>query len=346
MINRLLKALQRTDLLLVALCMMVSALFIYRFGSFAPQVAVVEQAPISAMAAEPEPQEAVVRRDNVSSREPVRFLMYNAQNYFVAEDAKRSRHERRIKTVAEREKVAEVIASEAPDVVGLIEMGGPAALDDLATRLAARGLNYYHRTVLTRWTEDRALAVLSRYPIIENHSIADCKLLGQTSRNMLRGILDVSVKVGAGKEERRFRIMGVHLKSRIADDAAAATSLRAREARTLAARVQQILRSHPEELLLVYGDWNDGPSEPALSVMTRGTSRATTLHRLKPEDARGESWTIYYKPGNEYNTFDQVYVSDALYKRMNRNKAQKGIISEKPSSARASDHRAVWCDMY
>ena len=343
MMRRFIRVFQRTDMLLVGLCLLVSALFIYRFNSF--EAHAIIEAPPAASAAEEAPR-PTTPRDKVRSEGPVRFLMFNAQNYFVEEDTKRSKHERRIKTIPEREKVAEVVASVAPEVVGLVEIGGPAALDDLAKRLAARGLNYYHRKVLTRWGEDRALAVLSRYPIVEDHSIADCKLLGQTGRKMLRGILDVIVQVGEGKAERRFRIMGVHLKSRVSDDPAAADAQRAREAHTLAARVQQILRSNPGELLVVYGDWNDGPAEPTLAEVTRGATRATKLRRLRPEDANGESWTIYYKAGDEYNTFDQIYVSDALFKRISKGKGEQGIISEKPGKARASDHRAVWCDMF
>lgn len=346
--KRVRRLVQRTDLLLISLCLLVSLLFSYRFGAM-DTVAQPAEAPDTLVHDTPSAQEPeLAPQTPAKAGAPVRFLMFNTKNYFVAEDVKRSpaRHQRKIKPVAEREKVADVIASVQPEVVGLIEIGGPAALDDLAKRLAARGLYYHHRKVLTRWGEDRALAILSRHEIAEDNSIADCKLLGNTRRPMLRGILDVTLLV-KGEKERRFRIMGVHLKSRMDPDPSMAQSLRAREARTLMAHVQAALRAHPERPLLIYGDWNDGPADPALAGMTKGTSRETTLHRLTPTDSRGEGWTIYYKEGNEYSTFDQIYVNHVLYRNMKgRNKSDMGIVSEeKGKGAPASDHRAVWCDM-
>lgn len=340
MLTRLKALLRRVDMLLLGLTLLTSWVLVEHYGVSAED-SMVEVAshsyPMAAEAAEPEPLPAPAR-----AAAPVRFLMYNVQNYFVEADTPRSRHPRRIKTIRERELTADVIAAQQPEVVGLIEIGGPEALDDLAKRLAERRLNYPHRKVLTRWGEDRALAILSMHPIVEDHSKADCPLLGQTNRMMLRGILDVTIQA---KDKRRFRILGTHLKSRVGDNPGAAQALRAREARTLANHVQQILRKQPATPLLVYGDWNDGPKDAALAVMTQGSSRATTLHRLKPEDENGECWTIFYKEGNEYNTFDQIYVSDALYKRMGT-KGKKGIVGDVGGKKRSSDHRAVWCDLH
>lgn len=335
---------RRFDMLLISLTGLLSFILISHF-SLQSGVAMVEEPAPMLQKAEPaaEREEAAPEAGLVPARAgaPVRFLMYNVQNYFVDGDVPRSRYAKKMKPVVEREHVAATIASAKPEVVGLIEIGGPAALDDLAARLASRGLHYPHRKVLTRWGEDRALALLSMHPIVADRSKADCSLLGQTNRRMLRGILDVTVRT---QDAREFRILGAHLKSRVGDSPAAAQALRAREARTLAAHVQQALRTQPKQALLVYGDWNDGPADPALAVMTQGSTRERTLRRLKPEDSRGESWTIYYKEGNEYSTFDQIYVNNALYSRMGR-KAQMGIVDGEPGK-RTSDHRAVWCEMY
>lgn len=345
--KRIVRLFERVDVLLLALCIVLACLLVVRYGCEFSEAAV--SAGKLPPAAQQQGDAATSPSASKPAKEgaPVRFLMYNTQNYFVDADVKRSRYERRIKPVDEREKVAEVIAEAKPEIVGLIEIGGPAALDDLAERLQRRGLNYPHRTVLTRWGEERALAVLSMHPIVEDHSVADAKLVGQTARNMLRGILDVTVEV-PGKSPRRFRVVGAHLKSRKDTDAEAARSLRAREARTLAAHLQNALKAHPTQPLLVYGDWNDGPSEPALAVLTQGPDRSRTLSRLQPKDSRGESWTIYYKPADEYNTFDQIYVNDALIQRLRRFKrkhpAEMGIV-DKPTGRGYSDHRAVWCDL-
>ncbi len=269
---------------------------------------------------------------------PVRFLMHNVEDYFVAGE-QRSRYNIRLKPEASREAVAEVIASGRPDIVGLIEIGGEKALEDLRQRLAARGLSYPHSRVLPRRGEDRALGILSRYPIAQDNSRADYPLYGQQRRNMLRGILDVTVKHPDG---RSFRLMGVHLKSHVANDAAAADSLRKREADTLALHVAEVLRQNPNERLLVFGDWNDNPDAPALAAI-RNLKGKSALHRVEAQDTRGESWTLFYRGGTPTSVFDQIYVNTLLRGRMGRQ--ETGGIINTPNARRASAHRAVWCEM-
>lgn len=333
----------RVDVLLISLCLTISYLLYVYYGSAAEGISappVIEQP----LAAAPAPAEQGAEDDAphapVKSAPTVRFLMYNVHDYFVDKDPKRSRHARKTKPVAQREAVAGVIASVRPEVVGLVEIGGPAALEDLAARLTARGLSYPYRRVLARWGEDRALGILSRHPIVADHSVENCTLIGNSSRKMLRGILDVSIQPEGDK--RVFRIIGVHLKSRVSEDAQSADALRAREARTVAAHISSILTRNPQAALLVYGDWNDGPKSAALNTFTG--SCLGGIHRLSPQDANGETWTIYYKDGQEYNVFDQIYVSSALKKSMGR-KSEQGVVSQPGGAAQPSDHRAVWCDM-
>lgn len=332
--------LRRADVLLILLSLLTSWLLYVYYAQPVEAVQLPEAPSSAAVVAPPPPEqkEPQGRRRTPRQVAPVRFLMYNVHDYFVEKDPKRAPHARRLKPREQREAVAQQIASVRPEVVGLVEIGGPAALDDLAERLAARGLQYPYKKVLTRWGEERALGLLSMHPIVADHSVADCKLVGNSARRMLRGILDVSVQPEG--DTRVFRIVGAHLKSRVSDNPSAATALRAREARTLADHIAHALRQDPQASILVYGDWNDGPQEPALAVLTRG---AAGLKRLTPKDAHGETWTIYYKDGCEYNAFDQIYVSPALAKSMGR-KSEQGIVSQ-PSGVQPSDHRAVWCDM-
>ncbi len=273
---------------------------------------------------------------------PVRFLMLNTENYFVAGERQRSPYTYQPKSKEACEAVADVIASVKPEIVGLVEIGGPLALADLRRRLAARGLAYSYFRVLTREGEDRALALLSRHPIVHDDSRANQPLLdNERSRPMLRGILDVTVKL---KDGRMFRVIGAHLKSRVTDDPAKARNLRSREATTIAMRVRDIARSQPRMPVVVYGDWNDGPSDSSLGVLTEGVSRNSALTRLTPADSNGEKWTLFYKGDRTYYTFDQVYVNSVLKKRMG-GKSKQGVVNH-PSAGKASDHRAVWCDLY
>ncbi len=268
---------------------------------------------------------------------PVRFLMMNVQNYFVKEDPQRSHYKRYYKSVESRNAVASVIAEAKPEIVGLVEMGGEAAVRDLIKRLEKQGLRYPHYQVLERMREDRALAILSQHPITEDHSIVNCKLTGQEELYMLRGILDVTIRTGDG---RYFRIMGVHLKSKVTDDPHASDSFRAHEARTLSTHILRAIRSEPNMPILVYGDWNAGPKEPSLTIMSQGLTKEGAMNILVPADEHGDVWTIFFRTGSVYSTFDQMYVNDVLKKRMGRN-ANMGIIG----SHTASDHRALWCEL-
>ena len=336
--------LKRCDFLLIILTVLTSILLYHYFSQDGQESRTDEKMIPIALQGSDKAQED--DREEVDAPlpkpgNPVRFLMYNLQNYFVQKDPQRSPHHRSFKPVAEREAVADNIAAAKPQVVGLVEIGGRAALQDLANRLAARGLNYSHGYVLERCGEDRALGILSAFPITANHSVAEQKLVGRTDKRMLRGLLDVTI---ATPDHRRFRIVGVHLKSRVANDPEAADAQRNREARTVAEHVHRVMKKHPNLPLLLYGDWNAGPTESVLSILTHGIAKGSSLRRLTPCDSRGESWTLYYRANNEYCTFDQIYVNSVLYRRMGHS-AGMGVVEGHDKRKHSSDHRAVWCDL-
>ncbi len=271
---------------------------------------------------------------------PIRFLMLNAENYFVAGEKQRSRYVNHPKPQEEREAVADIISSEKPDIVGLVEMGGPCALADLQQRLEARELHYAYSRVLIRGGEDRALALLSVYPIVLDESCADYGLYGHRKRMMMRGILDVTLRVDDG---RLFRVLGVHFKSRVGEDAAASAALREHEARTLALYLQRKMKEYPNLPLLVYGDLNDNPQDASVRILEQGASVGCALHRLKPRDSRGEEWTLYYRRGNTYNTFDHIFFNKPMKQRIKRESVSQ--IVDIPAARKASDHRAIWCEL-
>ncbi len=271
---------------------------------------------------------------------PLRFMMYNVQNYFVPGDRRRAAYPISMKSEESKEAVADCIAAVKPDVVGLVEIGGKAALQDLSGRLARRGMSYPYSKVLERDGEDRAVALLSAFPLAADDSRANYPLYGDHRRQMLRGILDVTVRPEDG---RLFRIVGVHLKSRVADDVAAAASLRRREAETVALHLARLMRSKPGLPVVLYGDFNDGPSDAAVRSLGSGNSSSSPMERLHPKDSRGEAWTIYYRPEHVYQTFDHIFVNEALKERMGTKK-QSGVV-DIPAVRKASDHRPVWTEI-
>ncbi len=157
---------------------------------------------------------------------------------------------------------------------------------------------------------------------------------------MLRGILDVTLRAPDG---RLFRVLGAHLKSRVGEDAAAAESLRQREAQTLAYYIEQKTREYPNLPIVVFGDWNDNPQDASVRLLEQGVSEASSLYRLKPRDSRGEEWTLYYRRGNTFNTFDHIFLNKAMKKRL-KQKPVSGVV-DIPAARTASDHRAVWCEL-
>ena len=344
----------RKDVLLVFLVILVAGMLVERFGGettvlrwlgAAPpaQLAEYEPAPgadmLPAELAHTAPlQKQVYIAAIPKPGKPVRFLMHNVQNYFVEGEQQRSRFVLKPKSPESREAVAAGIAESGAEIVGLIEIGGPVALQDLRRRLAARGLAYPYYRVLPRQGEDRALALLSMHPIVQDHSQQAVKLHQQKRRKMLRGILDVTVQL---EDKRLFRIVGAHLKSRVSENEGAATALRKQEAHTLAQHIQHIARTQPGIPLLVFGDWNDGPADAAPQILQQGLSADAALRRLSPRDSRGEEWTLYFKRGREYCIYDQIFVNPALRERM---RGQGGII-DSGGFAKASDHRAIWCDL-
>ncbi len=333
------KLIGRRDILLITMSLLTSVLLYWYYAPGDQEVTETEGPQVVLPAGE-RVQENTPPKNIPNAGAPVRFLMMNVRNYFVEGDEQRSQYKRYIKSVRERDAVADVIAEAKPEIVGLVEMGGRAAVHDLVQRLESHGLRYPYWRVLERMREDRALAVLSRHPIVEDHSVKDCEIVGQKDFYMLRGILDVTVRTEDG---RYFRIMGVHLKSKVSDNPAASDFLRANEARTLAAHVLHATQSEPNMPILVYGDWNAGPSESSLSIIAQGIAKESALHCLVPTDERGDIWTIYFKKGGVYSTFDRMYVNAVLKKRMGR-RARMGIIGGEKVRA-ASDHRALWCEL-
>lgn len=273
--------------------------------------------------------------------EPVRMLAMNAGNYFVPEDQRRSNFQVKYKPVEAREALAELVRQSGAEMVGLCEIGGEAAVRDLQMRLNRKGIRLPHKVLVMRDGEDRGLALLSKYPVVSNRSMADVPVSGETKRRktMLRGILDATVKMPDG---RLFRLVGIHLKSRLSRDGSAEDTRR-REAYALRDYLNEALASQDGMPLLLYGDFNDGPADSAVQVIQGPAKTEYRLNRLKPRDSRGETWTIYYEDGDTYHSFDHLFLNNTLKKRLGR-KPPMGIL-DSPPSRQASDHRGVWIEL-
>ena len=190
--------------------------------------------------------------------------------------------------------------------------GGEAAVRDLQMRLKRKGVHLPYKVLVMRDGEDRGLALLSKYRIADNRSVADMPVSGEAKRKktMLRGILDATVSMPDG---RLFRLVGIHLKSRLSRDGSAEDTRR-REAYALRDYLNEALASQDGMPLLLYGDFNDGPSDSAVQVIQGPAKTEYRLNRLKPRDSRGETWTIYYEDGDTYHSFDHLFLNNTLKK--------------------------------
>lgn len=273
--------------------------------------------------------------------DPVRIMTMNAGNYFVPEDPRRSNFQVKYKPIEAREALAELVRQSGAEIVGLCEMGGEAAVRDLQMRLKRKGIQLPHKVLVMRDGEDRGLALLSKYPIAANHSVTDMPVPGEAKRRktMLRGILDATVNMPDG---RLFRLIGIHLKSRLSRDGSAEETRR-REAYALRDYLNGVMASQDGMPLLLYGDFNDGPADSSVQVIQGPTKTESRLNRLKPRDSRGETWTIYYEDGDTYHSFDHIFINNILKKRLGR-KPPMGVL-DSPPSREASDHRGVWIEL-
>lgn len=320
---------------LVILCAVVG----YGLTEWKPLADFMETDPSARQAAE---QGAAPEKITIPEKgDPVRLLTMNAGNYFVPEDPRRSNFQVKYKPVDAREALAELVRQSGADIVGLSEMGGKAAVHDLQMRLKRKGVRLPHQVLVMRDGEDRGLALLSKYPIAVNRSMKDVPVPGEAKRRkmMLRGILDATVNIPDG---RLFRLVGVHLKSRLSRDGSAEETRR-KEAYALRDYLNGVMASQDGMPLLLYGDFNDGPADSSVQVIQGPTKTEYRLNRLKPRDSRGETWTIYYEDGDTYHSFDHIFINNTMKKRLGR-KPPMGVL-DSPPTRQASDHRGVWVEL-
>lgn len=263
---------------------------------------------------------------------------YNVENYLLMP----RRIGRRLRSSAgkpesEKSAVVRMIAAIHPDIIGLMEIGDPGQLEDLRQRLAGAGDDYPHAEYLEGGDGSRHLALLSRYPIVERHSLGDLPLkVGDLTLHSPRGILDITVEPRPGY---RLRILCVHLKAKLEVAEYDQRDLREAEAEALRRRVRDILRENPQTRLILLGDFNDTKNEQSLRTITGKPEWPDSLDPLVLADDRGEFWTEYWSGADIYSRIDYIMVGKKLEPEIDPSRS--GIA--RPAYWReASDH----CPLY
>ncbi len=256
---------------------------------------------------------------------------YNLENYSMGGDSAAAR----AKPEASRDAVVQGILEMRADVVGVCEVGGERGLRDLRLRLAGVGVEYPEAELVQGPDRDRCLALLSRYPLVRRDSVSGVPYeLHGRPQWMKRGILDVTVDFGGGY---RVRLVGVHLKSRLASREGEELQRRM-EAHVLREHVDRVLEADPSVRLLVYGDLNETRDQPAIRELVGERGGGKQLFELVAEDAAGERWTHYWKSGEVYSRIDYFLANRRVRGEVS---AGRGRVHRWPGWSQASDHRPI-----
>jgi len=261
------------------------------------------------------------------------FAAYNVANYAPLPEPGREKPRKSAEATAA---LHGIIATLNADILGVCEMGGPRQFEAFRQRLAESGLGYADFEYVEGGDADRHLALASRYPIVARNSRADLVLESDFSHEkMRRGILDVTIAV---TPETRIRCVGVHLKSKLAgmEDA---EFVRRVEARLLRKHIDAILAEDPGVQLLVYGDFNDTKTSPALREVAGRRGSKTAMLPLRLCDAEGDHWTHFWAADDSYSRIDFILVNRTLAKNVERTKC---FLYRGPDRAGASDHRPLF----
>ncbi len=269
------------------------------------------------------------------------FAGYNLENYAPLAIPGETQSGRPGKTAEAASAVVQVIREIGPDILGVCEMGTAPQFEEFRKRLEAAAMGYRD----FEWVESpdpaRHLALVSRFPIVERHSVADLPYESHGIRQKVRrGFLDVTVQI---HPSFRLRIVGAHLKSKRPSPEGSPDLERRQEAHLLRQHLDEILAAEPTMPLLVFGDFNETKDQPAIQEITGRRGSPQALAELRLADSVGDRWTYYWKTDDVYSRIDFLFVNRALAPRVVQE--QSGVYRS-PIWNQASDHRPVFATFH
>lgn len=269
---------------------------------------------------------------------PVVVAAYNVQNWL---EMKREVDGRSVsdapKPEEERTAVVDVIAGIKPDILGIVEIGSRQDLKDLQSLLKDAGLDYPHAEIHEADDDVRRVALLSKFPIVENNSQKGITFdLNGVRHPMARGILDMTVQINP---DYQLRLLGVHLKSKRKIDDYDEAEMRANEAIYLKNTINNILAADPDTNLLLFGDLNDTKNEFPISQLLSGTGSPTSLTDLQLADSVGDRWTHFWRWADLYSRIDYLIASPGLVPEIVE---ERNGVDRSENWLEASDHRAIY----
>ncbi len=268
---------------------------------------------------------------------PVSFkvMAYNVHNFIAVVNHPGKGHDEKPKPESEKDALYTLIAEEAPDILGLEEVGDQKFLKEIQEGLRAKGADYPHSEWIQGDDPTRHVCLLSRFPIVarDAHTHGEYHLAGR-AMHVSRGFIEADVQVAP---DYVVKVYVVHLKSkREIDVPGGADAMRLEEAKLLRKYVDEDLRAHPDANIVVMGDFNDTPDSPAIKTIR--DSETLPLLDLKPVDEKGYSGTFYYRPSKHYDRIDYILLSPGLKNEYIEKSAR---IRDDATARKASDHFPV-----
>ncbi len=273
--------------------------------------------------------------------EVVRVATYNLENYVLVPTGTRP-----AKTEASRAKIAGTLAALRADILGLQEVGGLAALEDIRRRSGGAGCEYPYWEHVVGSDTNIQVALVSRFPITARRSHTNAAfLLGGRRHRVSRGFAEVDVAVA---RDFPLTVFVAHLKSRRTIAEADETELRREEARLLREKIELRLRENPRANVVVLGDFNDTrDSEPVRLLVGRGRHQLLDTRPAERNgdtgytpNARGQprtvTWTYHYGVEDTYSRIDYVLLHGNLQERW---RPGESYLLALPDWGLASDHR-------
>ena len=285
-------------------------------------------------AAQAKPARPATSQKTASDQE-VRFLAYNLQNYLTMRRYINGKATQRRKPEQEIAALVSVIKSAQPAVLGVCEIGTDADLKDLQTRLRTAGVDLPHSHRIQGADTVRALAILSRYPIVDTAVPGKVDYsVGGRPFQISRGILDATIQL----PQRKVRFVGVHLKSKRPAREADQELMRRNESLLLRKHIDAILADSPDTPVLVYGDFNDTTRSKSISTVRGRASSPNRLQTIDLTDSRGENWTHHWKREDVYSRFDYALATPALLPHIDKPGSR---LLDHAAWELASDHRPL-----
>ncbi len=249
---------------------------------------------------------------------PLRIASYNIENAFDVFDDPYTRDEGTdVKLRWEIEMIADVLRKIDADVVGFQEIENEAVLQAMVDEYLP-GMGYEYVTVpLTNDGRGIKLGLISRLPILSVTSYRWQRLQhpdADRTWRFARDLFHARVQVPGGQV---VNVFVVHLKSKGSRDGDPQSVMwRSSEAVRIRQIIGNLIADNPDELVVLMGDFNSKPGEPAMSAILSPASDGRAVLSDSHIDIPMEDRTTYPSERFPNSVIDFILTSPAMTARL------------------------------